>query len=328
MQSLGNEGESGVGDDGAGCGQVGEETVERGLLINDISFFSFAAESVGDEGATDRTQQLCQRRGGRCYVDEDVLALRGRGLQNFVAQQRWKQESVALADGCGEEGNYEISVGVRGHETGYQLGRGGVAAILLRVGDFGVGQAMLVIDGNDGEIFLVSDVTGEGFEVGDDQIDPPFVDQIFQVGEAAGGLRGRDQILRDGAFVAHAIVEIGEAEAVDFRDVEIRLQVLQATVEGRDVDVVSLGDEMREDFFGAGGVARAFAVDSVEDVGQCGFAMKIDGASIPRRGRNYLKNGVGKWVRVPAFPWVRGASPLRLRSGQAHARRTKASVAT
>ena len=118
-----------------------------------------------------------------------------------------------------------------------------------------------------GRRFLCPDVAGERLEVGDDQVDLPFVDEVLQAGETAGGLRDRDQILRDGALVADAVVEVGEAEAVDLGDLEIRLQILQAAVEGGDVDGVSLGDEMREHFAGASGVARAFAVDSVENVG-------------------------------------------------------------
>lgn len=48
------------------------------------------------------------------------------------------------------------------------------------------------------------------------------------------------------------------------------------------MDVVSLGDEMREYFAGASGVACAFAIDSVEDVGHgCSYlndlCLKIEG---------------------------------------------------
>jgi hypothetical protein len=39
---------------------------------------------------------------------------------------------------------------------------------------------MLIIDGNDWEIVLVSDMAGERFEVGDDKVGLPFVDQVLQ----------------------------------------------------------------------------------------------------------------------------------------------------
>ena len=87
-----------------------------------------------------------------------------------------------------------------------------------------------------GKAMLVSDVAGQRLEVGDDQVDLPFVDEIVQPGQAPGGLRNRDQILRDGAFVADAIVDVGEAEAVNLGDVELGLQILQAAIERRDVD--------------------------------------------------------------------------------------------
>jgi hypothetical protein len=45
----------------------------------------------------------------------------------------------------------------------------------------------------------------------------------------------------------------------------MRLQVLEASIKRSYVDGVSLGDKMREHFFGASGVSRAFAVDSVEN---------------------------------------------------------------
>src|SRR5580704_1457376 len=93
--------------------------------------------------------------------------------------------------------------------------------------------------------------------------------------QAFRGLRDGDQVFGDGALVAYAIVDIGEVEAVNLGDVEMRLQVLEASIKRSYVDGVSLGDKMREHFFGASGVSRAFAVD----------AIGIEGASISRPGR-------------------------------------------
>src|SRR5579863_5779412 len=75
VERLGDQRESGVGDDGPGAGQIGEESVERGLLINDVPFFALPAEPVGNKSAADRTQQLCQVRRGRSHVDQDMVAL-------------------------------------------------------------------------------------------------------------------------------------------------------------------------------------------------------------------------------------------------------------
>ena len=83
--------------------------------------------------------------------------------------------------------------------------------------------------------------------------------------KAFRGLRDGDQVFGDGALVAYAIVDVGEVEAVNLGDVEMRLQVLEASIKRSYVDGVSLGDKMREHFFGASGVSRAFAVDSIEN---------------------------------------------------------------
>ena len=94
--------------------------------------------------------------------------------------QQWrKQERVALAGRCGEERNHEVGVGVRGHEAGYDFGCGGIARVLPRIRNHGIGEAVLVVDGDDGKALLVSDVTGERLEVGDDQVGFPFVDEVI-----------------------------------------------------------------------------------------------------------------------------------------------------
>ena len=99
---------------------------------------------------------------------------------------------------------------------------------------------MLVIDGNDREALLVSDVTSERLEVGDDQVGLPFVDQVLQAGQTLRRLRNCDQVLGDRALIADAIVYVGEAETVNLSDVEVRLEILQAAVERGDVNGVSL----------------------------------------------------------------------------------------
>ena len=66
----------------------------------------------------------------------------------------------------------------------------------------------------------MSDVTGERLEVGDDEIDLRVIDECIQLVEALCGLRNGDEILRDGALVTHAIVDVGETESVDLGDVE------------------------------------------------------------------------------------------------------------
>ncbi len=80
-------------------------------------------------------------------------------------------------------------------------------------------------------------------------------------------LRNRDQILGDGALVAHAIIKVGEPKAIDLGNVEMVFQILQAAVKRGYVDNVPLSDQMCQHFFGSGGVSRAFAVHAIKNVG-------------------------------------------------------------
>jgi len=158
-------------------------------------------------------------------------------------------------------------MGVRGHQARHEFGGRGVATIFFWVGNCGVGEAVLVIDGNDGEALLVSDVAGERLEVGDDQVDLPLLNELLEAGPAFRCLRNRYEVLSDGALVAHAVIHIGEAEAVNLGDIEVFFQILQAPVKGGNVDPVPLGDKMGDDFLGAGRVSRTLAVYSIKDVG-------------------------------------------------------------
>jgi hypothetical protein len=92
---------------------------------------------------------------------------------------------------------------------------------------------VLIVDGNDGQMFLVSDVAGERLEVGDDEIDFFRVDEIVQASQTFRSLADRDQIARDGAAITNAVIQIGEAKAIDFDGVEIVLQVGEAAIEKR-----------------------------------------------------------------------------------------------
>ncbi len=83
-------------------------------------------------------------------------------------------------DRRGEKGDHQIGIGVRSHQSRHQLGGRGIAAVLPGIGNDRVGQAMLVIDGDDGQPLLVPDVASERLEVGDHQIDLPSVDEVLE----------------------------------------------------------------------------------------------------------------------------------------------------
>ena len=114
---------------------------------------------------------------------------------------------------------------------------------------------------------LMTDVTGERLEIGDDEIDLLFLDQRVEPRKALRRVRYGQQILRNGALVTDAIVDVSEMKPVDLGDVETVFQILQSAIKRSDVNNVALADQMCEDFLGPGGVAGAFSVDSIEDVG-------------------------------------------------------------
>src|SRR5258708_36428158 len=117
MQGLGDQRESEVRDDGAGADEVGEEAIQRRLLINDVALASFTSEAVGDEIGANRTQQFGQSGGGGGYVNKDVIPLGRLRGKNFLAKQRRKQERVAFFNWRVEKGNHEVGVTARGHEA-------------------------------------------------------------------------------------------------------------------------------------------------------------------------------------------------------------------
>ena len=168
---------------------------------------------------------------------------------------------------CSSDLDHQVGIGVRSHHTRHQLGGCGVTPVLTRIRNDSVGQAMLVVDGDDGQPLLVSHMAGQGLKVSDDEVDLPLVDEAFETREAASRLGHGDEILRDRSLVANAIVHVSESEAVDFGNVEVLAQVLKAAVEGGPVHCVTLRNEMREHLFGAGRVPRTLAVHSIKNVG-------------------------------------------------------------
>src|SRR5579859_30165 len=221
VQGLGYERESGVGDDRTGTDEIGEEAVERRLFVEDVPFVPLTAETIGDEAAPNSTQELGQRRSGRGYVYKYVVSLGGSGVENFLAQQRRKQERIALANRCSKKRDHEVGVGAGSHQFGDEFRSRGISAVLPGVGDDRISEAMLVVDGDDRKAAPMPQMAGQRLEVGDDQIGVPFIDEVVETGEALGGLRHSDQIPGDGALVADAVVHVGEAESVDLGDIEL-----------------------------------------------------------------------------------------------------------
>src|SRR5712671_5899400 len=105
-----------------------------------------------------------------------MLTLHRYGFQNLLSQQRWKNKCVSLLYRRSKKGNDQVSVGVGSHQPRNQFRRSGVAAVLPGIGDDRVGQAMLVVDGNNWQAHPTSDMASERLEVGNHEIDLPVLD--------------------------------------------------------------------------------------------------------------------------------------------------------
>ncbi len=76
-------------------------------------------------------------------------------------------------------------------------------------------------------------------------------------------LRRLEKIARQGAVVAHLVIDIGEAEAVNFQHLADVAEVAQAAVKRGGDHAVSLALQVQNNLSRAGGVPRALAVDSI-----------------------------------------------------------------
>ncbi len=196
-----------------------------------------------------------------------MIALHGRSVQYFLTQQRWKQKCVLLFHRRREKRNDQVRVGVRRHQPGYQLRGRGITPEFPWIRNHRVGQAMLIVERNYGQPHPVPHVAGQRFEVGDYEINLPVRDEMLEPLSAPRRLRHGQQVPADRALVAHTIIYVGEAETEDLGDFELIFEVLQSAVERSDVQGVSLFPQMAENFLRARGVAGAFAVDTIKNVG-------------------------------------------------------------
>jgi len=110
-------------------------------------------------------------------------------------------------------------------------------------------------------------VTGERFKIGNDQFNLPLFNPFGQLRDALCSLSHRKQVPGQRASVSDLIVHIRQSQTVDFCYVKLFLQIAQPAIERSDVDGVSFGDQVRDNFLGPGRVAGAFAIDAVKNVG-------------------------------------------------------------
>src|SRR5260370_41930215 len=125
----------------------------------------------------------------------------------------------------------------------------------------------MIVEGGDGWALGPDDMAGERLEIGDHQLDMPFLRLARQPGHAPGSARRGDQVLGQGAPVAHAVVDVSNAQAENFGDFKALAQIAQAAVKRNYANSVAFCLKVRNYFLGAGGVAGTFAVDPVKNVG-------------------------------------------------------------
>ena len=250
-----------------GSGQVAQKALHAWFLEQHVALLPFTAEAVSDEFAADLLEQRGQLFCRRGHVDQHVVTGLRRGGKDFLADDRRKDEGVAPLDGRGKKREHQVRVGMRRHHSGQQSHRGGITLEAAGQRDARVGDGMLVVNGNHGQALVMANVAAERLKVSDHQINVVFLRQTGKLLQAAGRARRFDQVAGHRALVAHAIVYIGEPEPEDFRDRKALTQVAQPAVKRDHVQLVSLLQQVRDDFLGARGVTRAFAVDTVKNVG-------------------------------------------------------------
>src|SRR6266849_6197206 len=123
----------------------------------------------------------------------------------------------------------------------------------------------------------MSHVTGQRFEIGDNEFDLPLFAELFQSLHARNRLPRAEQVLGNGLPVADPVVCERETPTMDLRDLEIAAQVGQTAIKRDNMHSVSRSLQVRDDFLRARRVARALAVHAVEYAGH-----QFLGASITR----------------------------------------------
>src|SRR5882757_8586350 len=105
-----------------------------------------------------------------------MFALHGRGVEDLLTKNGWKQEGSRPCDSGTEKRSYEIRIGAWSHDPRNQLCERGLAPVFSRIGNLRVREAMLIVNRNYGQAFAMAHMTAEGFEIGDYQVNLPCVD--------------------------------------------------------------------------------------------------------------------------------------------------------
>ena len=129
---------------------------------------------------------------------------------------------------------------MRRHQPRGDLCGRGVATMFVRQHNISVGDAMLVVDGDHRQPLAPAYMAGHWLEIGDDQINLPFIGQVHQSGKASRRFGSGDQVFSQRAPVAYRIVYVGKAEAENFRHRKIFAQVSKPSIKRDNANRVSL----------------------------------------------------------------------------------------
>src|SRR5216684_8036294 len=193
---------------------------------------------------------------------------------------------------------------MRRHHTGNKFYRGHIALEASRQSYPDICYGMLVVDGDHRQALVVPNVAAKRLKVSDHQVDLVFINQMRQLFQAAYSARRLDQVAGQRSLITHAIIYVSEAQAKNFSDSEALTQVAQPAVKRHYLQLVSLLLQVSDDFPGARGVARAFTVHTIENVGHVmresiSFRCTRGGAGIrPQPGRTWRACGPSKSGRA------------------------------
>src|SRR5581483_3439867 len=312
MQRFASERKAGIGNNSATTGEVCEKGCHSWFLEGQVSICSFPIKAVTDERVANPFEKSGQLVRGRSHVDERVGPLPWLDVEYFLAQDRGHRVGTFVLELNRKESGDQSFVRMWNHGPRHQPGGERISAVLARIFNPRMGERVLIIDRDYGKAFVMTYVVAERLEIGDNQVNLPMPCEPPQFPQTSGCARHGQHVPENSLAIAHLVLHVGEAQAVDLGDFESGAQVAQAAVEGGDMNRVAAMEKMSNDFFGARGMARAFAVHAVEDVGH----RLLEVARIPKIGvgwrarqMNLVRVSCGPGLDRVSDPVSRGEHP-------------------
>src|SRR5579871_815591 len=267
VERLTDQREARVGDNRLAARQVFEKAFHAGLLKQNAALLAFFAKPVGDEVGVYLFQQFGQIGRGRSDIDQDVIAVYRLRVQHFAAQNWRNKKRIAAADTSREKRRDQVGIRSRRHQAREQLGCGRIAPRSLGYRDLRVGQAVLIVDRDNGQAASASGVARERLKIRDYKLGLPLVHSFRELCQAAGGAGSGNQVFGERLPVADAVVHVRQVKPENLRYVEVAAQVLQPAIKRGNTHGMPFLLKVRDDFFRSRRVARSFAIHAIQNIG-------------------------------------------------------------